>query len=145
MKASPVDRLSPLVWAYVGDAVCEVYVRAHLATHAPQPVGRLHRQAVARVRAEGQSQALARLEAALSADEAAIVRRGRNAKGPLPRPRKASPPVPGAGDPPSPAPGRGVVAAYRRSTGFEALLGYLYLRGENQRLNELLAIAFPLE
>jgi ribonuclease III family protein len=112
--------LPPVLLAYVGDAVFELLVRLSLLEHGAVPVRQLHRLATRYTRASGQSEALCRLEPVLSADEADIVRRGRNLKTRVPKNAEMS--------------------AYRRATGLEALFGYLYLKGEHVRLHELIAI-----
>lgn len=109
---------SPLMLAYVGDAVFDLYVREKLAREKAMPVRQLHRRATAIVRADGQDAALRQMEPHLTEEEAEIVRRGRNTKSRVPK--------------------NADMAAYRRATGFEALLGWLYLNGENERLNCLL-------
>lgn len=117
-------KLSPLVLAYVGDAVYELYVRTTLISDGmgSKPTRQLHREAVGHVRAQAQAQALHRIRPTLSPDEEEIVRRGRNVKS------KATP--------------RSVdVLEYRHSTAFEALLGYLYLSGRSERLAAILAQA----
>ena len=83
------------------------------------PVQELHKNATHYVRAAGQDAALQRLQSQLTETEAEIVRRGRNTKSRVPK--NTGP------------------AAYRRATGFEALLGWLYLTGQKARLEELLA------
>ncbi len=107
--------------AYLGDAVFELQVRLRLVRSGQYNLRGMHRAAVDTVRAGAQAQALAKLRPVLTAAEADVVRMGRNAKTSVPR--SAS------------------VVEYRLSTGFEALLGYLYLRGESQRLEELLDLA----
>ena len=118
------ESLPPLVLAYIGDAVFELYVRLRLITQL-QTMNQLHEHAVRHVKAASQSEFLAILQPHLTEDEERIMRRGRNAKETVPR--RANP------------------VEYRRSTGFEALLGYLYLTGKNQRLKELLALLEPIE
>lgn len=110
-------QLSPLVLAYVGDAVYELFIRTKLAAH-PGKVHDLHRVAVEYVRAGSQAEIIHDWEPILSDSEKEVVRRGRNAKSGTPR--------------------RTDVVDYRYSTGFEALLGYLYLSGQQERLLELL-------
>lgn len=110
--------LPPLVLAYIGDAVFELYIRLKVAGEIGK-VQELHKRAVQYVKAEGQSDILETWEELLTEDEQLIVRRGRNAKGHVPRNTS--------------------VITYRRSTGFEALVGYLYLRNEIERLQELLS------
>ncbi|HBG02788.1 MAG TPA: Mini-ribonuclease 3 [Firmicutes bacterium] len=114
--------LSPLVLAYVGDAVYELYVRTRLAAY-PAKMQKLHRMAVRYVQASKQAEIIHRWEPALTEDERDVVRRGRNAKSGVAR--------------------HGDVVDYRYSTGMEALLGYLYLTGQRERLQELLGTIDP--
>ncbi len=109
--------LSPLVLAYIGDAVFELYVRLGLIPNVSK-VQRLHKQAIQYVRAQSQADILKSWEPLLSEEEEAIVRRGRNAKSAVPK----------SAD----------MITYRRSTAMEALIGYLYVSGQEQRLWELL-------
>lgn len=116
------EALPPLTLAYVGDAVYELWVRTRLATRTDVAKPRdLHRQALGWVRAEAQAAALEAIRPLLTAGELDIVRRARNQ-----RPGH----VTAAGQ-----------AAYRLSTGFEALCGLLYLQGNEERLEELLDAA----
>jgi ribonuclease-3 family protein len=118
------ELLSPLVLAYIGDAVFELYIRLRLSSRY-RTVHQLHEHAVRYVAAASQSEFLAVLQPHLTEKEALSMRRGRNAKGKVPR--------------------HVDLAAYRRSTGFEALLGYLYLTGETERLQALLDLIEPVE
>lgn len=118
-KMSSPDDLPALVLAYVGDAVFELAVRIHLVDTGLVKVNRLHTVAVKYVNAGAQARALKKLEGMLSEREEAVVRRGRNAK------------------PPHTPRGPGVLE-YRYSTAFEALIGYLYLKGDTARLQEIL-------
>jgi ribonuclease-3 family protein len=105
--------------AYMGDAVYELYVRYHLLAQGISRPARLQRQAATYVSAKGQVRALERIEAHLTPEERSIIKRGRNAKtGQIPKHTS--------------------VNQYRLSTGFEALIGYLYLSGRQARLNELI-------
>ncbi len=116
--------LSPLVLAYIGDGVYELFVRERLILmHSDMPAYKLHKLAIKYVCAHAQSNSILNIECELSESEDAIYKRGRNAK---------SPTVPKNAD----------VAEYRRATGFETLIGYLYLKGDLQRLNELMNKAF---
>jgi ribonuclease-3 family protein len=110
--------LSPLRLAYVGDAVHELLVRTALLGSGGKARA-MHREAVAAVRAGAQADALERLAPLLTEAEADIVRRGRNA-----HPHHAAPKAAGP-------------AAYARATALEALLGYLYLTGQAERLSEI--------
>ncbi|MCL6561206.1 MAG: ribonuclease III [Firmicutes bacterium] len=114
--------LPALVLAYVGDAVYELAVRGRLVRNGMVKVNRLHTEAVKYVNAGAQARILRALEGSLTEEEAAVVRRGRNAKSPhTPR---------GAG-----------VIEYRHSTALECLVGYLYLKGDAARLGEIMAVA----
>lgn len=116
--------LAPLVLAYIGDSVYEVFVRNKLILlHSDMPAYKLHRLAVKYVCARAQSNSIEHVEKILSENEEAVYKRGRNAK---------SPTVPKNAD----------VAEYRRATGFEALIGYLHLNGDEQRLEEIMELAF---
>lgn len=117
---TPPEQLPPLVLAYIGDAVYELYVRTGLIEAGLTKVNDLHRRAIKLVRAGFQAQFLQEIEGVLNEEELAIMRRGRNAK---------SGHVPKNAD----------MIDYRYSTGFESLIGYLYLKGEQERLAELLA------
>ena len=127
MDKNRIDKpglLAPLVLAYIGDSVYEVYVRNRLlAEHPDMPVYKLHKEAIKYVRAKAQSNSIMALEADLEPDEEAIFKRGINAK---------SPTVPKNAD----------VGDYRRATGFEALIGYLHLSGKADRLEKIMCAAF---
>ena len=112
---------SPVLLAYVGDAVFELAVRTRLAIQGKRRLKDLHLDAVATVRAESQAQVLRQILDHLSEEEQDIVRRGRNSRSTPPR--------------------HAEVHDYRMSTGFEALLGYTYLKGDKSRLQELLQLA----
>lgn len=117
--------LSPLTLAYVGDAVYELVVRTMLVRTANQPVHQLHAKASRLVKAEKQSEISGILEPLLEEDEKRIWRRGRNAK--------ANTHSRSAG-----------ILDYRRATGFEALMGYLYLSGRTGRMLELIAAGLQI-
>ena len=118
---------SPLVLAYIGDAVYEVFTREKvLELHPDMPAHKLHKVNVHYVRAKSQSNAMSQIEPILSEDELAIYKRGRNAK---------------AGTVPKNAD----LVDYRRATGFEALVGYLHLKGRQDRLGEIMEMAFRCE
>jgi ribonuclease-3 family protein len=112
---------SPVVLAYIGDAVFELMVRTYLVARGNRPIKELHHDAVAVVKAESQARVVRQMMGKLSDEEKEIIRRGRNAK--TTPPRHADP-----GD-------------YHMSTGFEALLGYLYLKGDEERLHKLVMMA----
>lgn len=110
--------LHPLALAMVGDALYTLHVRAWLLRQGPKKVRDVHKQSVALVRAEAQAKALRAIEGRLTADELTWARRGRNAKGSIPR--GLSPGV------------------YRAATAFEAVLGVLYWTGDEARARELM-------
>ena len=106
--------------AYLGDTVYDLYVRRQLVMQGGR-VNRMHKAAVAKVCAKAQSQALRRLEPGLTPQEADVVRRARNARQTPPRNADA--------------------ADYHRATALEALIGYLYLTGQQARMEALIRLA----
>lgn len=118
-------QLNSLALAYMGDAIFEIYVRRHLLQSGKVRPNFLHREGTKYVSAKAQCQILFRMmdDAVLTKEETAVVMRGRNAK---------SATVPKNTD----------VQTYRYSTAFEALMGFLYLEGEEARLEELIQMAF---
>lgn len=113
------EEYSPLTLAYIGDAVYELYIRTRLAGRANRQAGRLHREATRYVSAHAQSETVKAMLGSLTEREAEVFRRGRNAKS-LSVPKNAD------------------VGEYHHATGFEALVGFLHLAGEKERLLELL-------
>ena len=111
--------LSPVTLAFVGDAVYSLYVREKLVLSTDFGTGTLQKLTSTEVSAHGQSELLERIMPLFTEEEADIFRRGRNAKKPT-KSKNAS------------------VAEYNRSTGFEAVLGYLYLTGQYDRITQLL-------
>jgi len=109
--------LSPSVLAFVGDAVYGLYVRTALAA-VNRPSGELHRLSVKLVNAAAQAKAFLLIEETLTEDEMAIFKRGRNFHTNS-KPQSAS-----GGE-------------YHTATGLECLFGYLYLKGESSRADEL--------
>lgn len=108
--------------AYLGDSLYDLYVREHLIARGGR-VRNLHRAAITLVCAHAQSEALARVQDALTEAEADVVRRARNAKQTPPRNADAG--------------------EYHHATALEALIGYLYVTGQRERMNALLAMALP--
>ncbi|RXT09055.1 Mini-ribonuclease 3 [Ammoniphilus sp. CFH 90114] len=117
--------LNPLTLAYMGDAVLEVYVRQHLIAKKGAKPHLLHRMATQYVSAKAQSRALHILQEELTEEESWMVKRGRNTK---------SGTIPKNADP----------IEYRNSSGFECMLGYLYLTGQKQRLDSLIKRMFTI-
>lgn len=114
---------SPLVLAYIGDAIYEIAVRTHLVQTGSLPVHQLHLAATRFVQAKAQSDFVEILLPHLTETELRIFKRGRNAK---------SATVPKHAD----------LTDYRRATGLEALVGFLYLSNQSKRLEELFSLLF---
>lgn len=117
--------LSPLVLAYIGDAVYELWVRRRVVARGFARTGKIHSESVKYVRAGTQAGILRSIEGMLTVEEAGIARRGRNARSPH-APRSAG------------------VADYRQSTGLECLVGYLFLKGDVERLAEIMEKVFTI-
>jgi ribonuclease-3 family protein len=117
-----VKRLNPLVLAYIGDAVFELYIRKYLIITQGTLVNQLHKQATKFVKAEAQAYIVHNITDSLTEEEITIVKRGRNSK---------SGSVPKNAD----------LSDYKYATGFEALIGYLYLIGSQERLINLISEA----
>jgi len=113
-----VKQMNPVVLAFVGDAVYTLYVRSELALSVGYKTGELNRLASGIVSAHAQSETLQRVLPLLNEEETEIYHRGRNAK----KQTKSK---------------NATTAEYVRSTGFEAVVGYLYLTGQTARMEEL--------
>ena len=114
-----INLMSPLTWAYVGDAVYELYIRTYLINTTELKPHKLHISSINYVKARAQAEILSKLMPELSEEEQNIVRRGRNTKNHH-LPKNAN------------------VEEYNYSTAFESLIGYLYLTKQNKRLEEIL-------
>jgi len=121
-----IRELSPLVLAYLGDAVYEVFIRTYVVANNNVPVCRLHKYSTSYVKAKAQSDIIHKIIEKLTDEEKDIVRRGRNAK---------SATIPKNAD----------VTEYKYATGFESLLGYVYLKRDYNRLMELLKMCVEQE
>lgn len=110
-------QLNPLVLAYVGDAVYEMFVRIYLVSeNNDMSAHKLHVNAISYVKAQAQSNFILAIVDSLNEEEQWIFKRGRNAKSPT-------------------SPKNGDIIEYRNATGLEALIGYLYLTEQLDRLN----------
>ena len=105
--------------AFLGDAVYERFIRERIVRHGSVGADRMHREAVRYVKAAAQEHALRAMADSLTEDEADVVRRARNHKI-TSKPKNADP------------------LTYKMATAFEALLGYLYLDGQGERLAEIM-------
>ena len=117
-KDCDVNNLSPLTLAFMGDTVFDLFVRERLICQANRPVNKLHNLASKTVNAQSQANAVKKIMDMLTEEEFAVFRRGRNCHANH-KAKNAS-----EGD-------------YHYATGFEALFGYLYLKGNIERLREL--------
>ena len=120
MRLEPVDAgsYSPLVLAYIGDAVYEVMIRARVINRGSMQVNKMHKRSAMLVNAGTQAQLIRSIEEELTPEEHAVYKRGRNAHS-ASSAKNAS------------------IRDYRMATGFEALVGYLYLTGQYERLLKL--------
>ena len=123
MMEENVSLMKPLVLAYIGDSVYSVYVKKRIIEEIPGNVFKLHLKTCEYVKAAAQAETVKYLWDDLSENEQNIVKRGRNAH---------SHTVPKNAD----------VTDYRFATGFEALIGFLYLDGQNERLEEIMKKAY---
>ena len=110
---------SPLTLAYIGDGVYELVIRTILVKKGNCPVNRLHKKASSLVKAGAQSAIMEVIEEKLTPEELSVYRRGRNAHSPT-------------------MAKHATLADYRRATGFEALMGYLYLKEDYTRMLTLI-------
>jgi ribonuclease III family protein len=128
LNESDIMQMSPLVLAYIGDAVYEVFVRTMLICDGSRntPVHKLHKQSIDFVKAKAQSDIIHKISDTLTQEEQDIIRRGRNAK---------SGSIPKNAD----------VTEYKYATGFESLIGFLYLKKEYARLMHILKISVSIK
>ena len=118
-KIEEVKLMPPLVWAYIGDCVYELFIRMQLVNTTKLNPHKLHIEAIKYVKAKAQAETLAKIYDELTEEEKDIVRRGRNAENHhLPKNADAT--------------------DYMYATAFEALIGYLYLTKQDIRLKEIL-------
>ena len=117
---------SPLTLAYIGDGIFDLVIRTILVKKGNCPVNQLHRRASSLVKASAQSAMMEILEPVLTEEEHSVYRRGRNAHS-------------------ATMAKNATMADYRRATGFEALMGYLYLKEDYQRMLELIRLGLGEE
>ncbi len=112
------DRLSPLVLAFIGDTVYDLLTRGYIIAQGNAPVNTMHTKAKHIVNATAQSRVYGIIEPLLTEEEHAVMKRGRNAKSNTFAKNQS-------------------IVDYRRATGVEALFGWLYLKGQYDRIEEL--------
>ena len=113
-----IKTYSPLALAYIGDGIFELVIRSIVVGKGNTKASQLHQHTSHIVKAASQAKMIEALEEDLTEEEADVYRRGRNAKSPT-MAKNAS------------------MADYRKATGFEALMGYLYLKDDMDRIVEL--------
>ena len=118
LKEVDIKTYSPLTLAYIGDGIYDLIIRTMVIHQGDKQVQKLHLETSALVNAGTQSKMMRTLQEQLTEEEHAVYKRGRNAKSVSPAKNQS-------------------VTDYRRATGFEALLGYLYLKKEWQRILDL--------
>ncbi len=121
MEINEVDLVnySPLTFAYIGDAVYEMVIRTIVVCDANRSVDKLHKSSTRYVKAKAQSDIIQFLMEELTENEISVYKRGRNAKS-YSKAKNAT------------------YADYRKATGFEALIGYLYLSKQTERMMYLI-------
>ena len=119
LKEVDIRAYSPLTLAYIGDCVYDLVIRTVVAERGNAPANTLHKKTVAYVKAQTQASMIEALLPYLTEEEEAVYKRGRNAKS-YTSAKNAS------------------IGDYRKATGMEALVGYLYLTGQEARIMELI-------
>ena len=120
MSLQDVNKISMLGLAHIGDAVYELLIRTMLCSQGHSTVTEMHKLAVSYVKAPAQAKAMERILPLLNEEELAIYKRGRNTHV-------------------HSVPHNAAVGEYHAATGLEALFGWLYLQGEQERIQELFA------
>lgn len=120
LKDADAKSYSPLVLAYMGDCVYELFIRTMIVNAGNMQVNKMHKRSADLVKASAQTKMLHAIEEQLTEEEETIFRRGRNAKS-FTMAKNAT------------------MLDYRTATGFEALMGYLYLSGQDARMVELIS------
>ncbi|MDO4982833.1 MAG: ribonuclease III domain-containing protein [Eubacteriales bacterium] len=118
MELTEINKMSTLSLAHIGDCVYELLTRTMLCTQGSKSVRRLHFRTVSLVNAAAQAEAMKKILPMLTDDELAVYKRGRNAKV-------------------NSVPQKATVGEYHSATGLEALFGWLYLQGKEERINLL--------
>ena len=121
MKEVDVNSYSPLTLAYIGDSIYDLIIKSLVINQGNRQVNKLHKETSMYVQASTQSLMMRAMQEELTEEEHAVYKRGRNAKSVSPAKNQS-------------------ITVYRRATGFEALLGYLYLKKEWKRMLDLVKI-----
>lgn len=126
LTVKEANQISPLQLAYIGDAVYELFIRNYIVSRKKVSVNQLHRESIKYVKAKAQKDTLFQIKDSLTEEEWNTVKRGRNAK---------SGTVPKNAD----------VQDYKYATGFETLIGYLYLLKRFDRLAEVFDMILDID
>lgn len=126
LERRELNQYSSLALAFLGDAVYEQLVRLRLVLDANRPVGELHRLKTQKVCAGFQAKAVNVIMPMLTDEEQTVLKRGRNATG-------------------TTVPKHSSAAEYRHATGVEALFGYLYLKGDTKRIDEIFKLIWDMK
>ena len=121
MKEVDIKEYSPLTLAYIGDSIYDLIIKSLVINEGNKQVQKLHRETSSMVQASDQSKMMRTIQEHLTEEEHAVFKRGRNAKSVSPAKNQS-------------------ITDYRRATGFEALMGYLYLKKEWKRMLDLVKI-----
>ena len=121
MKEVDIKEYSPLTLAYIGDSIYDLIIKSLVINEGNKQVQKLHRETSSMVQASAQSKMMRTIQEHLIEEEHAVFKRGRNAKSVSPAKNQS-------------------ITDYRRATGFEALMGYLYLKKEWKRMLDLVKI-----
>ena len=121
MKEVNIDSYSPLTLAYIGDSVYDLIIKSLVINEGNKQVKKLHQETSRMVQASAQSEMMRVIQGVLTEEEHAVYRRGRNAKSVSPARNQS-------------------LTDYRRATGFEALIGWLYLKSDWKRIIDLVKI-----
>ena len=119
MKEVDIREYSPLVLAYIGDCIYDLVIKTLVINEGNTQVQKLHKKTSALVQASAQSQMMRVIQEHLTEEERGVYKRGRNAKSVTPAKNQS-------------------ITDYRRATGFEALMGYLYLKKDWKRMLDLI-------
>lgn len=121
MEEVDLSTYSPLTLAYIGDGIYDLIIRSLVVNKGNKQVNKLHQETSGFVKASTQSLMMRTMQEYLTEEEHAVYKRGRNAKSVSPAKNQS-------------------ITDYRRATGFEALLGYLYLKKDWKRMLDLVKI-----
>lgn len=121
LQEQDANQYSPLVLAYMGDCVYEFYIRTKIVNAGNMQVSKMHKQSAALVKASAQAEMIDLIMEMLTEEERTIYKRGRNAKA-ITMAKHAT------------------MKEYRKATGLEALIGYLYLKGQEKRMVDLICV-----